>query len=157
MTSDHRCTLAAAGEPDIVEKVKKGHQAGAKTFKVHLDGYNLIPFLTGEMKENPRPGFLYWSEGDLMALRYGDWKFHFMGPSIGRLSKPILLEEAKAAGKQSVPKPAAATPACGRRKTIGQWKTAWTRFTNSTRLGRMHSWRRERGIYGSGVMLANAT
>jgi len=71
--------LAAAGEPDIVEKVKKGHQAGAKTFKVHLDGYNLIPFLTGEVKENPRPGILYWSdEGDLMALRYGDWKIHFM-------------------------------------------------------------------------------
>jgi len=71
--------LAAAGEPDIVEKVKKGHQAGAKTFKVHLDGYNLIPFLRGEVKENPRPGVLYWSdEGDLMALRYGDWKIHFM-------------------------------------------------------------------------------
>src|SRR5580704_9996812 len=70
--------LAAAGEPDIVEKVKKGHHAGAKTFKVHLDGYNLIPFLTGEVKENPRPGILYWSdEGDLMALRYGDWKVHF--------------------------------------------------------------------------------
>jgi len=65
--------------PDIVEKAKKGHQAGAKTFKVHLDGYNLIPFLTGEVKENPRPGILYWSdEGDLMALRYGDWKIHFM-------------------------------------------------------------------------------
>ena len=71
--------LAAAGEPDIVEKVKKGHQAGAKHFKVHLDGYNLLPFWTGEAKENPRPGFLYWSdEGDLMALRYGHWKVHFM-------------------------------------------------------------------------------
>ena len=71
--------LAAAGEPDIVEKVKKGHQAGAKTFKVHLDGYNLLPFLSGGAKENPRPGFLYWSdEGDLMALRYGDWKVHFI-------------------------------------------------------------------------------
>jgi arylsulfatase len=71
--------LAAAGEPDIVEKVKKGYQAGAKSFKVHLDGYNLIPFLMGEVMENPRPGILYWSdEGDLMALRYGDWKVHFM-------------------------------------------------------------------------------
>jgi arylsulfatase len=71
--------LAAAGEPDIVEKVKKGHQADTKTFKVHLDGYNLIPFWKGEVKENPRPGFLYWSdEGDLMALRYGDWKVHFI-------------------------------------------------------------------------------
>ena len=70
--------LAAAGEPDIVEKVKKGHQAGAKTFKVHLDGFNLMPFFKGEVKENPRPGFLYWSDdGDLMALRYGNWKIHF--------------------------------------------------------------------------------
>jgi arylsulfatase len=71
--------LAAAGEPNIVEKVKKGHKAGAKTFKVHLDGFNLMPFLKGEVKGNPRPGFLYWSdEGDLMALRYGNWKVHFM-------------------------------------------------------------------------------
>ncbi len=71
--------LAAAGEPDIVEKCKKGHNAGNKTFKVHLDGYNLIPYLRGDMKEAPRPGFLYWSdEGDLMALRYGNWKVHFM-------------------------------------------------------------------------------
>jgi arylsulfatase A-like enzyme len=71
--------LAAAGEPDIVEKVKKGHPAGAKTFKVHLDGFNLMPFFKGEAKQNPRSGFLYWSdEGDLMAIRYGDWKVHFM-------------------------------------------------------------------------------
>ena len=70
--------LAAAGEPDIVEKCKKGYKAGNKTFKVHLDGFNLIPHLKGDVKENPRPGFLYWSdEGDLMALRYGNWKIHF--------------------------------------------------------------------------------
>ncbi len=38
----------------------------------------LYPYLKGEVKENPRPGFLYWSdEGDLMALRYGNWKIHF--------------------------------------------------------------------------------
>ena len=71
--------LAAAGEPDIVEKCKKGYTAGKKTYKVHLDGFNLIPHLKGEVKENPRPGFLYWSdEGDLFAIRYGDWKIHFM-------------------------------------------------------------------------------
>ena len=70
--------LAAAGEPDIVEKCKKGYKAGDKTFKVHLDGYNLIPVFKGEVKKSPRPGFLYWGdEGDLMALRYGDWKIHF--------------------------------------------------------------------------------
>jgi arylsulfatase len=71
--------LAAAGEPDIVEKVKKGHKVGDKTFKVHLDGFNLLPFMEGEVDANPRPGFLYWSDdGDLLALRYGNWKFHFM-------------------------------------------------------------------------------
>ena len=70
--------LAAAGEPDIVEKCKKGYKAGNKTFKVHLDGYNLLPHLKGEVKDCPRPGFLYWSdEGDLFALRYGNWKVHF--------------------------------------------------------------------------------
>jgi arylsulfatase len=70
---------AAAGEPDVVEKLKKGYKAGSKTFKVHIDGYNLLPFLKGEVKENPRKGFLYWSDdGDLMALRVGPWKAHFM-------------------------------------------------------------------------------
>ena len=73
-------TLAAvAGEPDIVGKLKKGHKAGNKTFKVHIDGYNLLPFIKGETKENPRKGFLYWSDdGDLMALRVKHWKVTFM-------------------------------------------------------------------------------
>ena len=73
-------TLAAAGgEPNAVEKLKKGYKSGNKTFKVHIDGYNLLPFLKGEVKENPRKGFLYWSDdGDLMALRVGNWKAHFM-------------------------------------------------------------------------------
>ena len=73
-------TLAAvAGEPDIVEKLKKGHKAGNKTFKVHIDGFNLLPFLKGEAKENPRKVFFYWSDdGDLMALRYQEWKIHFL-------------------------------------------------------------------------------
>jgi arylsulfatase len=71
--------VAAAGEPDIVEKCKKGYKAGDKTFKVHIDGVNLVPYLKGEVAKSPRPGFLYWSdEGDLFALRYGNWKIHFM-------------------------------------------------------------------------------
>jgi arylsulfatase len=71
--------LAAAGEPTIKEKLLNGHKAGNKTFKVHIDGYNLLPFLKGEVKENPRKGFLYWSDdGDLMALRVGNWKCTFM-------------------------------------------------------------------------------
>lgn len=70
---------AAAGEPDIVAKLKKGYKSGKKTFKVHIDGFNLLPFIKGEVKENPRKGFLYWSDdGDLMALRVDNWKVHFM-------------------------------------------------------------------------------
>jgi arylsulfatase A-like enzyme len=70
---------AAAGEPNIVENLKKGHKAGHKTFKVYIDGFNLLPFFKGEVKENPRKGFLYWSDdGDLMALRVDNWKVHFM-------------------------------------------------------------------------------
>jgi arylsulfatase A-like enzyme len=70
--------LAAAGEPDIVEKLKKGHTAAKKTYKVHLDGYNLLPHFKGDVKTSPRQGFGYWSDdGDLMAIRYGNWKVHF--------------------------------------------------------------------------------
>jgi arylsulfatase A-like enzyme len=70
--------LAAAGEPDIVAKVKAGYKAGNKTFKVHLDGYNLLPYLKGESKEWPHKEFLYWSDdGDLMAMRYENWKAVF--------------------------------------------------------------------------------
>jgi arylsulfatase len=70
--------LAAAGEPGIVDKVKVGHRAGDKTFKAHLDGYNVMPYLKGDAKEAPRKEFLYWSDdGDLMALRYDKWKAVF--------------------------------------------------------------------------------
>src|SRR4029450_12123300 len=70
---------AAAGEPNAVEKLKKGYKSGNKTFKVHIDGYNLLPFLKGEVKENPRKGFLYWSDdGDLFALRFEQWKVTFV-------------------------------------------------------------------------------
>src|SRR5262249_32711614 len=70
---------AAAGEPNLVEKVRNGYQAVGKNFKVHLDGYNLIPFLKGDVKETPRREFLYWSDdGDLMAIRVGNWKVSFL-------------------------------------------------------------------------------
>src|SRR6185436_8535629 len=70
---------AAAGEPQIVDKLRKGHEIGGRTFKVHLDGHNLLPFFKGETKESPRKGFLYWSDdGDLMAIRYEQWKATFL-------------------------------------------------------------------------------
>jgi arylsulfatase A-like enzyme len=69
---------AAAGEPDLVAKVKTGYEADGRTFKVHLDGFNLLPFLSGGEKEPPRKGFLYWSDdGDLMALRAHQYKIVF--------------------------------------------------------------------------------
>jgi arylsulfatase A-like enzyme len=70
--------LAAAGEADIKEKLLKGHQAGKKTFKVHLDGYNFVPHLSGTAKA-PRAEYFYFSDdGDLMAMRYDNWKVTFM-------------------------------------------------------------------------------
>ena len=71
--------LAAAGEPDIVEKLKKGYTAGGKTFKVHLDGYNLIPHLTGKDSKSPRKGFIYFTDdGDVAAIRYDNFKISFL-------------------------------------------------------------------------------
>jgi arylsulfatase len=71
--------LAAAGEPDIKDKLLRGHPAGGKTFKVHLDGYNLLAFLTTEGERSPRSEFFYFSDdGDLVGLRYDNWKLVFM-------------------------------------------------------------------------------
>jgi len=71
--------LAMAGEPDIVEKCKKGYKAGDKTFKVHMDGFNLLPYLTGKEEKSPRQGFIYFDDdGNLVALRYDNWKAVFM-------------------------------------------------------------------------------
>ena len=69
---------AAGGDPDVVDKCLKGYQVGNKTFHVHLDGYNLIPFFKDELKESPRNEFLYWSDdGDLFAVRIKRWKMVF--------------------------------------------------------------------------------
>ena len=71
--------LAAAGEPDIKEKLIKGHEANGKDFKVHLDGYNMLPYFKGEVKESPRKEFFYWTDdGNLCNLRYDRWKLVFM-------------------------------------------------------------------------------
>ncbi len=71
--------LAAAGEPDIKAKLLKGHRANGKDFKVHLDGYNLLPYFKGEVKKSPRREFFYWTDdGQLANLRYDRWKLVFM-------------------------------------------------------------------------------
>jgi len=72
--------LAAAGEPDIKAKLKKGGvEAIGRSYKVHLDGYNILPLLTGKTKESPRKEIFYFADtGELTALRYNDWKAIFL-------------------------------------------------------------------------------
>ena len=68
-----------AGEPDVVEKLKKGYQAIGRTYKNHIDGFNLLPYLTGKEKESPRKLFIYISDdGDILGVRYDNWKVVFM-------------------------------------------------------------------------------
>jgi arylsulfatase A-like enzyme len=70
--------LSAAGVKDLPQKLAKGHQAGAKNFKVHLDGYDFLPYLTTQTKTAPREEFFYFSDdGALTGLRYDNWKFVF--------------------------------------------------------------------------------
>jgi arylsulfatase len=67
--------LAAAGEPDVKDKLLKGYKIGDVTYKVHLDGYNQLPYLTGEVDKSPRRSFIYFNDdGDLVAVRYENWK-----------------------------------------------------------------------------------
>src|SRR5271166_5454677 len=71
--------LAAAGEADIKAKLREGHKIGDKTYKVHIDGINMLPYLTGEAKESPRQFFFYMSDdGDILAIRMKDWKVVLM-------------------------------------------------------------------------------
>ena len=71
--------MAGVGEADIKQKLLKGHRAMDRKYKVHLDGYNLLPMLKGEEEKSPRHDFLYWTDdGDIAALRYNNWKLVFM-------------------------------------------------------------------------------
>ncbi|MGX1804709.1 arylsulfatase [Nocardia sp. NPDC055321] len=71
--------LAAAGDTTTPEELKAGKTIGDKTYRVHIDGYNLLPYLTGEVEASPRRGFFYFSDdGDLMAMRFENWKAVFM-------------------------------------------------------------------------------
>ena len=71
--------LAAAGDADIKDELLKGHKAMGRDYKVHLDGYNFLPYLTGKIDKAPRKEIFYFSDdGDLTALRYKDWKLIFM-------------------------------------------------------------------------------
>jgi arylsulfatase A-like enzyme len=69
--------IAAAGIPDIKEKLTQGYQAGDKNFKVHLDGYDLTDLLSGKGPSKRKEIFFFDDDGNLNALRYEDWKLHF--------------------------------------------------------------------------------
>ena len=70
--------MAAAGDPDIKTKLLNGYQIGGKTYKIHLDGYNQLPYLTGQQANGARKEFVYFNDdGDLVALRYENWKIVF--------------------------------------------------------------------------------
>jgi len=71
--------LAMAGEPDINRKLREGHEAAGRKFRVHIDGYDLLPFLTEKGTPSPRKGFIYFNDdGDLVAVRFDNWKVVFM-------------------------------------------------------------------------------
>jgi arylsulfatase A-like enzyme len=70
--------VAAAGDPNVSQKLLDGYKVGDKTFRVHIDGVNQLPYLTGQVKESPRNAFFYVSDdGGVMAVRAGDYKLSF--------------------------------------------------------------------------------
>jgi len=78
---------AAAGVPDIKEKMKTGFNTGKKTFKVHLDGYNFVPYFKGETAQSPRDSIYYFDQGgNLNAIRWNDWKLSFAVSSHGNIA-----------------------------------------------------------------------
>jgi arylsulfatase len=71
--------LAAAGDPDAKDRLLQGTDAAGKHFKVHLDGFNQLPYLTGKREKSARNQFFYFNDdGDLVAMRYENWKWVFL-------------------------------------------------------------------------------
>lgn len=70
---------AIAGEPDIKEKLRSGVTLNGRTYKNYIDGYNMVDYLTGKVKESPRHEFMYVNDdGQIVAIRYDDWKAVFL-------------------------------------------------------------------------------
>ena len=71
--------LAMAGVPDIKSKLMKGYQANGRDYKVHLDGFDLVPYLTGQTEKGPRESFLYCNDDQqITGLRFDNWKLVFL-------------------------------------------------------------------------------
>ena len=75
--------LAAAGVDDIAEQLKAGTELNGTTYKVHLDGHNQLPYLTGETDESPRNFFFYVNDDGDLAVRYDNWKMVFLDQAAG--------------------------------------------------------------------------
>jgi arylsulfatase len=71
--------LAVAGDTQVKDKLLAGYKAGEMTYKIHLDGDNLVPYLTGQVAKSPRESFFYINDDQqLTALRYDNWKILFL-------------------------------------------------------------------------------
>ena len=146
--------LAAAGNPDIRNEVAKGKRINGRNYKVHLDGYNLLPAFKGEAAW-PRQEFIYWTDdGSVAALRYGNWKVTFLAQNAKGLKvwqqpfeplrAPLLTnlrmdpferaEEENAMGYQRwyLDRMFAIAPAAG---YVGQWLQSFKEFPPRQRPG----------------------
>ena len=83
--------LAAAGNPNIGEELKKGKQLGDRTYKVHLDGYNQMDMITGKGPSN-RNEIYYFGESELGAVRIGDYKYRFIDQPGGWLGEKTKVD-----------------------------------------------------------------
>ena len=68
-----------AGDKDVKQKLLTGYKVGDMTYKVHLDGYDLVPYLTGQAEKSPRESFIYCNDDQqVTGLRFDNWKLVFM-------------------------------------------------------------------------------
>lgn len=85
---------AAAGAPDIKERLLKGTEINGRKYRNHLDGYNQLDYLSGKVKESPRSEFFYVNDdGQIVAIRYQDWKAVFLenrGEAFGVWREPFV-------------------------------------------------------------------
>ena len=86
-----RHALAAAGNPNVVDELKKGKQLGDRTYKVHLDGYNQMDMITGKGPSN-RNEIWYFGESELGAVRVGDYKYRFIDQPGGWLGAKTKVD-----------------------------------------------------------------
>jgi arylsulfatase len=71
--------LAIAGDAQVKDKLLQGYKVGEMTYKVHLDGDSLVPYLTGQALKSPRASFFYINDDQqLVGLRYDNWKLVFL-------------------------------------------------------------------------------